>query len=123
MSTLITVKFDGSPTMHEHVIEMTNIVARLKTLEITVNENFLVQFILNSLSTEYGLLQMSYNTIKDKWNIDKAYVQIQNKALKSKNCHFHKEYLRYKAWFEKKGKLNVYVCFKSNITKVPDHTW
>ena len=32
MSTLATMKFDGSRTMHEHVIEMTNIVARLKTL-------------------------------------------------------------------------------------------
>jgi len=29
MSTLITMKFDGSHTMHEHVIEMTNIAARL----------------------------------------------------------------------------------------------
>jgi len=48
MSTLTTMKFDGSCTMHEHVIEMTNIAARLKTLGMAVNENFLVQFILNS---------------------------------------------------------------------------
>ena len=34
MSTLTTTKFDGSCTMHEHVIEMTNIAARLKTLGI-----------------------------------------------------------------------------------------
>jgi len=32
MSTLITKKFDGSRTMNEHVIEMTNTIARLKTL-------------------------------------------------------------------------------------------
>jgi len=31
MSTMITMKFDDSRTMHEHVIKMTNIVARLKT--------------------------------------------------------------------------------------------
>ena len=42
MSTLTTMKFDGSCTMHEHVIEMTNIAARLKTLGMVVNENFLV---------------------------------------------------------------------------------
>ena len=29
---LTTMKFDGSCTMHMHAIEMTNIVARLKTL-------------------------------------------------------------------------------------------
>jgi len=34
MSTLATMKFDGSRTMYEHVIEMTNIVARFKTLGI-----------------------------------------------------------------------------------------
>jgi len=34
MSTLATMKFDGSHTMYEHVIEMTNITARLKTLGI-----------------------------------------------------------------------------------------
>ena len=55
MSTLATMKFDGSRTMYEHVIEMTNIVARLKTLVMVANENFLVQFILNSLLSEFGL--------------------------------------------------------------------
>jgi len=34
MSTLATMQFDGSRTMYEHVIEMTNIAARLKTLGI-----------------------------------------------------------------------------------------
>ena len=66
MSTLTTTKFDGSRTMHEHVNEITNITTRLKTLGITVNENFLVQFILNSLLSEYSLFQMSYDTMKDK---------------------------------------------------------
>jgi len=36
MSTLTTMKFDGSRTMHEHVIEMTNIAARLKSLGMRV---------------------------------------------------------------------------------------
>jgi len=59
MSTLITMKFDGLFTMHKHVIEMTNITARLKTLGMTMNENFLVSF-------EYEPFQMSYNNMKDK---------------------------------------------------------
>jgi len=41
MNTLTTMKIDGSPTMHEHIIEMTNITTRLKTLGMVVNENFL----------------------------------------------------------------------------------
>ncbi|XP_015956070.1 uncharacterized protein LOC107480439 [Arachis duranensis] len=66
MGTLTTMKFDGFRTMHEHVIEMTNIAARLKSLGMEVDENFLVQFILNSLPSEYGHFQMNYNTMKDK---------------------------------------------------------
>ena len=69
MSTLTTMKFNGSHTMHEHVIEMTNIATRLKSLRMVVDEGFLMQFILNSLSFEYGLFQMNYNTMKDKWNV------------------------------------------------------
>ena len=34
MSAPTTMKFDSSHTMHEHVIEMTNIAVRLKTLGI-----------------------------------------------------------------------------------------
>ena len=41
MSTLTTMKFDCSQTMHEHVIEMTYIVVRLKSLRIKVDESFL----------------------------------------------------------------------------------
>ena len=66
MGTLTTMKFDGSHTMHEHVIEMTNIATRLKSLGMEVEQNFLVQFIINSLPSEYGHLQMNYNTMKDK---------------------------------------------------------
>ncbi|XP_047262415.1 uncharacterized protein LOC107865059 [Capsicum annuum] len=66
MGTLTTMKFVGSRTMNEHVIEMTNIEARLKSLGMEVEQNFLVQFIINSLSSEYDPFQMNYNTMKDK---------------------------------------------------------
>ena len=42
MSTLTTMKFDGSRTMHEHIIGMINIAAKLTYLGMKMNENFLV---------------------------------------------------------------------------------
>ena len=68
MYTLTTIKFDGSYTMHEHIVEMTNIAARLKSMGMEVNETFLITLIPNSLPPEYGPFHMSYNTLKDKWN-------------------------------------------------------
>jgi len=41
MSTSTTMKFDDYCTMHEHVIEMTNIATRLKSLGMTLIRIFL----------------------------------------------------------------------------------
>jgi len=89
MSTLTTMKFNGLRTMHEHVIEMTNIATRLKTLGMTVNENFLVQFTLNSLPSESGLFQMSYNTMKDKWNVHELHSMLVQEETGLKNQRSH----------------------------------
>ena len=40
MSNLTNMKYDGSRTMHEHVLEMTNLAAKLKTLGMNVDEYF-----------------------------------------------------------------------------------
>ena len=53
MAKLMTIKYDGSKGMQDHIIEMTNIVVRLKSLGLVVEDSFLVQFILNSLPPEY----------------------------------------------------------------------
>ena len=84
MSTLTTMKFDGSRTMHEHVIEMTNIAARLKFLEMAVDESFLVQFILNSLSSEYDPFQM-----KDKWNVHELHSMDKTRLKNLGNHSIH----------------------------------
>jgi len=89
MSTLTTMKFDGSRTMHEHVIEMTNIAARLKSLGMVVDESFLVQFILNSLPSEYGPFQMNYNTMKDKWNVHELHSMLVQEETRLKNHGNH----------------------------------
>ena len=66
MTQLMTTKFNESRSMQEYTIKMINIVARLKTLGMAVDNSFLIQFILNSLLSEHGTFQMNYNTIKDK---------------------------------------------------------
>ena len=53
MDTLTTIKFDGSCTMHKHVIEMIKIATKLKSMGMEINDNFLVHFIINSLPPQY----------------------------------------------------------------------
>ncbi|TXG48434.1 hypothetical protein EZV62_027728 [Acer yangbiense] len=86
MSNLTNMKYDGSRTMHEHVLEMTNLAAKLKTLGMNVDEYFLVQFILNSLPSEqYGPFQMNYNTIKDKWSVNELASMLVQEETRLKN--------------------------------------
>ena len=70
MIELTTMKFDGTRGIYEHILEMSNLVAKLKALGMNVDESFLVQFILNFLPLQYGLFQIHYNTIKNKWNVN-----------------------------------------------------
>jgi hypothetical protein len=56
ISTLTIMKFYGSRTIHEHVIEIINIAERLKLLGMNMDGNFIVQFIINSLPPEYNPL-------------------------------------------------------------------
>ncbi|XP_020260739.1 uncharacterized protein LOC109837062 [Asparagus officinalis] len=115
MSTLTTMKFNGSYTMHEHVTEMANTAARLRSMGMEVSESFLVWFIINSLPSEYGSWKKpgKYNGKgkKGPLKVNASSVQIHKKERKNDKCHFckkpgnyQKDCMKRKAWFEKKGK-------------------
>ncbi|RVW24227.1 hypothetical protein CK203_091370 [Vitis vinifera] len=65
MTKMCSMKFNGTKGVHEHIMEMRDIIAQLKSLEIEMSESFLVHFILNSLPSEYEPFKISYNTHKE----------------------------------------------------------
>ena len=85
----MTMKFDGSRSMQKYAIEMTNIVLKLKTLGMVVDDSFLIQFILNSLPSEYRSFQINYNTIKDKWDVNELIGKLIQEENKLKNLESH----------------------------------
>ena len=104
MGALTTMKFNGSCTMNEHVINMTKIAAKLKSMVMEVNENFLVQFIINSLPSQYALFQMGYNTIKDKWNVHEL----------------HNMLIQEEAKLKKQGNYSIYLMGQQRARKNPE---
>uniref|UniRef100_A0A199U9B0 Uncharacterized protein n=1 Tax=Manihot esculenta TaxID=3983 RepID=A0A199U9B0_MANES len=68
---------------------MSDIIATLKTLGMTVGDSFLVQFIVNSLPPKYGPFQINYSTIKDKWNISDLASKLvhEETRLRSQGIH------------------------------------
>ncbi|RVW84849.1 hypothetical protein CK203_048603 [Vitis vinifera] len=70
MSKMCFMKFNGTKGVCEHIMEMRDITAQLKSLEIEMFESFLVHFILKSLPSKYEPFKISYNTHKEKWFIN-----------------------------------------------------
>ena len=88
MANLTTMNFDGTRGMYEYILEMINLAAKLKVLGMNVNDFFLVQFILNSLPSQYWPFQIHYNTIKDKWNVNELdNVLVKKEAILKKQEH------------------------------------
>ena len=93
MAKLATMKFDGKCGIQEHVIEMTNLAAQLKTLGMNVDEFFLVQFILNSLPPQYEPFQINYNTMKDKWNVNQLAIMLNQEVARLQQLEQHSIHL------------------------------
>uniref|UniRef100_A0A1U7VRY4 Uncharacterized protein LOC104220026 n=1 Tax=Nicotiana sylvestris TaxID=4096 RepID=A0A1U7VRY4_NICSY len=53
MKRLSSMTFDRSRTVREHIMEIRDIAAKLKSPEVDMSEPFLMHFILNSLPAEY----------------------------------------------------------------------
>ena len=73
-STLImkfsSLKLTNIKGVHDHIMQMRDIAAQLKTLEVEMSKTFLVYYILSTLPQAYEPLKISYNTHKDKWFIN-----------------------------------------------------
>jgi len=74
VSTLImefsTIKLLHMKGVREHIMQMSDIAAQLKTLEVDMSESFLVRYIMNNIPPPYEPLEISYNTHKEKWSIN-----------------------------------------------------
>ena len=70
MAELTTMKYDGKKGSQQHILNMTEKAAKLKALGMGMDESFLVQFVLNSLSSQFAPFKIHYNTNSDQWNLN-----------------------------------------------------
>jgi hypothetical protein len=72
-STLImkmcTSCYDGQGGIREQIMSMCDLAAKLKALDMSISEGFLVHFIMTSLPAHYSPFKIRYNTQKGKWSI------------------------------------------------------
>jgi molybdopterin converting factor small subunit len=67
---LISEKYTGGG-VRDHILRMINITARLKPLDLAIKDGFLIYLIFNSLSKEFETFEVNYNSMNDKWTLEK----------------------------------------------------
>ena len=50
---------------------MSNVAARLKPLDLAIKDGFLIYLIFNSLPKEFETFEVNYNSMNDKWTLEK----------------------------------------------------
>jgi hypothetical protein len=67
---LISEKYTGGG-VRDHILRMINIAARLKPLDLAIKDGFLIYLIFNSLPKEFETFEVNYNSMNDKWTLEK----------------------------------------------------
>nr|XP_043625454.1 uncharacterized protein LOC122596874 [Erigeron canadensis] len=93
MLKMLTPKYDGSSGVREHIMKMSDMANKLKTLEMEVSDNFLVHFIMTSLPAQFDPFKINYNAQKDKWKMSELIAMCQQekdhiKLEKPEAVHF-----------------------------------
>jgi hypothetical protein len=57
--------------VRNHILKMSNVAARLKPLDLTIKDDFLIYLIFNSLPKKFETFEMNYNFMNDKWTLEK----------------------------------------------------
>ncbi|KAI3816586.1 hypothetical protein L1987_16288 [Smallanthus sonchifolius] len=66
---MLTTKYVGVSGVREHIMMMSDMAHKLKSMDMEISEGFLVHFIMTSLPTRFDAFKINYNTQKDKWSM------------------------------------------------------
>jgi hypothetical protein len=58
--------------MRDHILRMSNMATRLKPLDLVINDGFLFYLIFNSLPKEFETFEVNYNSMNEKWTLEKC---------------------------------------------------
>ena len=79
LSKLVSMRYKGKENIREYIMEMSNLVTRLKALKLEFSKDILVHLILISLPTQFSPFKISYNTQKEKWTLNELIAQCAQK--------------------------------------------
>jgi hypothetical protein len=57
--------------VRDRILRMSNVAARLKSLDLAIKDCFFIYLIFNSFSKEFKTFEVNYNSMNDKWTLKK----------------------------------------------------
>ncbi|KAK3015762.1 hypothetical protein RJ639_005496 [Escallonia herrerae] len=112
INTMVTLKYNGSNGVREHILRMNDMASQLKGLDMEISE---------------GNVQGNKSASVTK--TDKA-SSSGTKGSSGPRCHFckdkghmRKECHKFREWLEKKGNLSICVYYESYTIDAPLNTW
>ncbi|XP_024968653.1 uncharacterized protein LOC112508102 [Cynara cardunculus var. scolymus] len=66
---MLTTKYNGVGGVREHIMMMSDMANKLKSMDMEISEGFLVHFIMTSLPSQFGPFKINYNTQREKWKM------------------------------------------------------
>ena len=89
-STLIerlsTMKYNGGG-VRDHILSMSTMAAKLKTMNMGLPDPYIVHLALNSLPGEFSTFIVNYNSQPDEWDIEKAIAMCTQEEERLKKAH------------------------------------
>ena len=70
LSKLVSMRYTGKGNIREYIMEMSNLVTKLRALKLEFSEKILVHLVLISLPAQFGPFKINYNTQRDKWTLN-----------------------------------------------------
>ncbi|KAF7827012.1 Retrovirus-related Pol polyprotein from transposon TNT 1-94 [Senna tora] len=75
LSKLVSMRYKGKGNIREYIMEMSNLVTKLRGLKLELSDDFLVHLVLNSLPAQFDQFKVSYITQKEKWSLNELIAQ------------------------------------------------
>ncbi|XP_040361404.1 uncharacterized protein LOC121049043 [Rosa chinensis] len=70
LDKLMTMKYNMSTNLREHIMQMINISSQLAALDMGLDDQVVVNLALKSLPEQFDNLHTTYITQKDKWSLN-----------------------------------------------------
>jgi hypothetical protein len=71
---LVTEKYSFGSGVREHILKMSNMTSKLKTMNMGLKDEFLVHLVMSSLPKEFETFEINYNFQPKNWRIEKLIV-------------------------------------------------